>query len=116
MLGLGWNDVYAVSVGAQYLWSDAITLRGGYSFNTNPIPASQTFFNVASPLLIQHTVYMGASYDLTSCLQFSVSYLHAFQNDSTGPIVLPGIGPLPGASVTSTTAADAITAGVAVRF
>jgi long-chain fatty acid transport protein len=114
--GLGWNNVYAMSAGAQYLLSDAITLRCGYSFNTNPIPASQTFFNVASPLLIQHTVYMGASYNLTACLQFSVSYLHAFQNGSTGPIVLPGIGPLPGTSVTSTTAADALTAGIAVRF
>ena len=114
--GLGWNNVYTTSVGAQYCWTDAITLRSGYSFGTNPIPPSQTFFNAASPLLIQHTVYLGASYNLTSCVQFSVAYAHMFQNSSTGPVVLPGLGPIPGTSVTSTAAADSLIAGMAVRF
>ena len=108
--------MYTTSVGAQYCWTDAITLRSGYSFGTNPIPPSQTFFNAASPLLIQHTVYLGASYNLTSCVQFSVAYAHMFQNSSTGPVVLPGLGPIPGTSVTSTAAADSLLAGMAVRF
>ena len=62
--GLGWKDVFAVSAGTQYQISDAVSARLGYSFNTNPIGDSQTFYNVGSPLIIQHGAYFGTSYNV----------------------------------------------------
>src|SRR5262249_44479835 len=36
--GLGWKSVFAAAAGAQYLLTDALALRAGYSWNGNPIP------------------------------------------------------------------------------
>jgi long-chain fatty acid transport protein len=46
----------------------------------------------------------------------SLAYLHAFENSATGPWHAPGIGALPGTSVTNRISADALTAGLTVKF
>src|SRR5262249_47474725 len=43
--GLGWQNVFALGTGVQYQYSDALTLRAGYSFNLNPAGDSVTMFN-----------------------------------------------------------------------
>ncbi len=60
--GLGWRGVFAVATGMQYSLTERLTLRGGYLFNTNPIPAPVTLFNVQAPAITQHTLSVGASY------------------------------------------------------
>jgi len=114
--GLGWDSIFALSLGAQYKVTDALAVRGGYSYNTNPISNNNTFFNIGSPLTIQHTLYVGASYNLTACWKVSLAYTHAFENSSTGPIVSPTFGPLAGTSVTSQTAADAVSVGASFAY
>lgn len=114
--GLGWDSIFALAAGAQYLVTDALAVRGGYSYNTNPISSDKTFFNVGSPLLTQHTLYVGASYNLTASLKLSLAYIHAFENSSSGPIVSPAFGPLAGTSVTSQTAADAVSVGASFVY
>ena len=57
--GLGWRSVFAVATGAQYQLTDRVTLRGGYLFNTNPIPSTGTLFNVQAPGITQHTLSLG---------------------------------------------------------
>jgi long-chain fatty acid transport protein len=47
--GFGWKDVQVVKLGAAYQWSPALTLRAGYSHATQPVPQSQTFFNILAP-------------------------------------------------------------------
>jgi long-chain fatty acid transport protein len=74
------------------------------------------FFNVASPLIIQHIISTGFSYNLTQNLIFSAAYLHGFENETTGPIVLPGVGAVPGTSVASKISADALVAGFTLRY
>src|SRR5262249_19654483 len=59
--GLGWQNVFALAVGAQYLWTDAFSTRIGYTFNMNPIGPAMTTFNLGSPTIIQHTIAVGAS-------------------------------------------------------
>lgn len=113
--GLGFRDVFALSLGAQYKVSDELSVRVGYSYNQNPISDSQSSFDVASPTILEHTAYTGLSYAVSDALSLNVAYLHGFENSVGGPLVTP-MGSVPGSSVRNTTSADAVTIGATVRF
>jgi long-chain fatty acid transport protein len=85
--GLGWRGVFAVATGAQYALTDRLTLRGGYLFNTNPIPTAGTLFNVQLPGIIQHTLSFGASFKLTDDITLSSAWVHGFRNSIQGNVV-----------------------------
>jgi len=114
--GLGWSSIMSVHTGMQYRMTDCLYLRAGYQFNQNPIHDNDAFFNVPAPLIIQHIVSVGASYELTCNLSISMAYVHGFENDVTGPWQSPLIGPIPGTSVTNTVSADAAIFGATVRY
>jgi len=113
--GLGWQSIFVLALGAQYQITDPLFLRMGYTFNTNPISDANTTFNVASPLILQHTLYMGASYQVSKSFMVSVAYAHAFENSIQGPFLTP-LGPIPGASVQSSVWADTFILGATVKF
>ena len=113
--GLGWNSVLGVSAGIQRRLGERASVRLGYSFGENPVACAVSAFNVASPLIVQHVLYLGASYDVSDNWTFSVAYMHAFENRVSGPICT-GLGPIPGTSVTSIASADVINAGLTARF
>lgn len=92
--GLGWKSVFFVALGAQYEVTDRIRLRGGYSYSQNPISNQDAMFSVQAPAPYQHLTGLGASVDVTSNLEFTLTWVHAFENSVTGPIVTPG-GPMP---------------------
>lgn len=114
--GLGWENLFEVAVGARYCLTDRLAVMAGYTFNTNPIDDDKTFFNVASPTIAEHTVSAGASYQVTQSLSFSMAYVHAFENSISGPIILPGVGTVPGSAVKSELRGDAILFGAEVKF
>jgi long-chain fatty acid transport protein len=113
--GLGWNDVFALALGAQYEVSSCFYLRLGYTYNTDPIPNTRAAFNVASPLIIEHTIYAGLSYDFTESFRVSLAYAHAFDNSIQGPYITPR-GTIPGGSIQSTTSADTWLIGATIKF
>ena len=113
--GLGWDSIFAVSTGAQYQLTDAFSLRGGYSFNTNPISNDKTFVNVATPLDIQHGIYFGGSAKVTERFKVSLAYAHFFANTISGAWVSP-LGPIPGTNVTATSSADSVIASASFLF
>jgi long-chain fatty acid transport protein len=113
--GLGWESVVSVATGVQYALNPRTSLRAGYLFNENPIPDAAAFFNIASPPIFQHAVFLGASRRVTDCIGLSLSYLHAFENDIRGPYVTP-FGAVPGASVGIDNETDAVTMGLHVFF
>lgn len=113
--GLGWNDLFVIATGAQYAITDRLALRGGYSYNNNPESSDVAFFNIAAPTIIEHTLYAGASWSLTDQLLLSAAYVHGFQGEVSGPIVLPA-GPVPGTNVRSQTSADAAVVGLTYRY
>ncbi len=41
--GFGWNDATVIKTGIAYRPTDNLTLRVGYNYSTQPIPANQTF-------------------------------------------------------------------------
>lgn len=113
--GLGWNNIYAMSSGVQYKVTEATALRMGYSFSTNPISNDATFFNVASPLVIQHGIYVGTSYNFTKNFKVSLTYAHFFENSISGPIFSGPIA-VPGTNVTSSASADSVIVGATFLF
>ena len=113
--GLGFESVWAVALGAQLQLSDALTARLGYSWGENPIPDAQSFANVATPVIVEHTLSVGATWDVTDALSFSFAYSHGFENEIEGPFVLP-VGTIPNTLVRSTGSVDMFLFGATVRF
>jgi len=114
--GLGWDSIFSLAMGGQYQATDDLSLRLGYVWNQNPIPDANTFYNVISPNILMHTVSCGLSYRIVTNCDVSLAYLHAFENSISGPWALPVIGALAGTSVSSKVSADAIIAGLTVKF
>jgi long-chain fatty acid transport protein len=114
--GLGWQNVFALGTGAQYQWTDNLTTRIGYTFSLNPVGPAVASFNVGSPTIIQHSLAIGASYNVTKSFKLSITYAHDFQNSVTGPIIQPFVGAVPGSSVRSASTADSVYIGSTVMF
>jgi long-chain fatty acid transport protein len=114
--GLGWDSIFVLALGGQYKLTDSLSVRAGYTYNGNPIPDSQAFFNSASPTILQHTVSVGASYKVFDRLLLSAAYAHSFENSVQGPLVLPALGPVPDSSAQSKAQADFILLGATVLF
>lgn len=113
--GLGFRSVFAMSFGAQFQMTDALSVRLGYSYNDNPIPDSQSSANIASPVIIQHCLTVGASYHVTDAFSLSLAWVHGFQNEIEGPLVTP-FGTPPGSSARLTTSLDCLLLGATVQF
>lgn len=109
--GLNWNGIFAVATGAQYALSDRLTLRGGYLFNTNPINAPQTLFNIQAPAIIEHTLSLGMSLRLADHIVVSAAWVHGFRNDVTGPILQ-----VPGSSARLDAQLDSLVAGITIQY
>ncbi len=123
LTGLDWSSVFSVSTGVQYQLTDCVSLRVGYLFAQNPIRDSETFFNVLSPLIVQHLLAVGTSVNLTHNVLAHMYYVHGFENSVTGPFVsngAPGLPPantpIPSSSVTSSVAAYALGFGITVQY
>jgi long-chain fatty acid transport protein len=114
--GLGWQNVFALGTGIQYQWTDDFSTRIGYTFSLNPVGGALTTFNVGSPTIIQHTLALGASYNVTKTFKLSLAYAHDFQNAISGPLVEPFIGRVPNSSVRTSSTVDSVYLGATVSF
>jgi len=89
--GFGWNDATVIKTGIAYRPTDNLTLRVGYNYSTQPIPANQTFFNILAPAVVQHHASAGLTWNFQKNLELSAYYAHAFLNsvDGSGNIIGP---------------------------
>lgn len=60
--GFGWDNITVVKLGASYQINPAWTLRAGYSHSGQPVPSSQTFFNILAPGVVQNHYTVGATW------------------------------------------------------
>lgn len=109
--GLGWRSVFAVAVGGQYALTDRLTLRGGYLYNTQPIPDTATLFNVQLPGIVTNTLSLGSSLKLTEDITLTLAWVHGFREDIQG-----GLIQLPGATAKLDAQVDSIVTGLNVQF
>jgi long-chain fatty acid transport protein len=84
--GLGWDSVLAVAVGTRYQVNDRVAVSAGYVWNDNPIPSVATLFNVQAPAILQHTVSIGATMNVTEAMSLSLGYAYGFRNTLSGPV------------------------------
>lgn len=88
--GFGWRDVTTYKIGANYDVSRDLTLRAGYSHNTQPIPNDQTLFNIIAPGVIKEHLTFGGTWR-TGNSEVSVAYTHAFKNTVKGSGSIPAM-------------------------
>jgi long-chain fatty acid transport protein len=86
--GFGWRDITVYKVGANFDVNRDLTLRAGYSYNTQPIPSSQTLFNILAPGVVQQHLSLGGTWK-TGNGELSVAYTHAFKNTVEGNGSIP---------------------------
>jgi long-chain fatty acid transport protein len=114
--GFGWDSIFVVALGTQYQVSDRFLVRAGYSYNSNPIDDSDTFFNVAAPAIIQHHIAGGFTYKVRDNFMLDASFTYGFENSISGPLVNPSIGNVPGSSVESEMSTWSIVFGLRINF
>jgi long-chain fatty acid transport protein len=87
--GFGWQDITVVKFGVQYAASEAWTLRVGYSRSGQPIPPSQTFFNILAPAVIQDHVALGATWKSGGGGELSFAFTDAIRGSVNGSQSIP---------------------------
>ena len=110
---LGWRNVFAGAIGAQYQMNECLFLRFGYNFNQNPIQSEDVALNLFTPLIQDQNVSTGFSYRLASNVDINAAYVYLVRNHVTGP--LPAPFP-PGSTATHDLDAHSVVLGVTVRY
>lgn len=82
--GFGWEDTKVVKLGAEYSYSNALTLRAGYSKSNNPITSRDVTFNIIAPGVIKTHYTLGFTYILANQSEVTMAYMHAKENSVTG--------------------------------
>jgi long-chain fatty acid transport protein len=80
-----------IKLGASYALSDSVTLRAGVSKSQQPVPSSQTFFNILAPGVIETHLTAGVSWKLANRNEISVAWLHAFNYTVNGTGSIPPV-------------------------
>lgn len=82
--GFAWRNTMVYKLGASYAYSKDLTLRAGYSYNKQPIPETQTFFNILAPGVVENHLTLGATWILANKNELSLAYMHAFNKSVNG--------------------------------
>lgn len=82
--GFGWQEQFVFKFGIQHEYSNKVTLRAGYNYGKNPIPASETFFNIIAPGVVEHHLTLGATIKVNEKYEVTFAYTHAFENTAKG--------------------------------
>jgi len=90
--GFGWQDMTVYKVGVQWQKSAAWTWRAGYSFGDQPVPSSETLFNILAPGVIEQHASVGLTRALGDGQEVSLSVTRAFSKSVTGPNPLEAPG------------------------
>jgi long-chain fatty acid transport protein len=92
-----WKDVWAISLGAEYRATNALTFRGGYNFGDNPVPDAT--LNPLFPAITRQHATAGAGYTWAgNTVNFALE--RAFKASQTNLNTNQNINPFgPGATV-----------------
>jgi long-chain fatty acid transport protein len=93
--GFGWESINAYKFGVSHAYSSSFTIRAGYNHCDQPIPSSQTFFNVLAPGVVQDHLSLGGTWKLANKSEISVAYIHAFEKTVNGTSSGYGPGSIP---------------------
>jgi long-chain fatty acid transport protein len=92
-LPFDYNDGWYFSVGAEYMWNDQITLRGGVGWEISPLDVSNRTFRLPDDDRLW--LSLGGSYKANDRYSFDVGYsfLTTFDTQISPSVALGGSGP-----------------------
>jgi long-chain fatty acid transport protein len=114
--GLGWRSIVAIGAGVQRRLSEPLIARVGYVHNQSPVRNEDSFVNLASPLIYQHTLSAGFSLRVSPQSSVNLAYSYFFPEEIVGPIISPVVGPVPGSSVRNRLDVHVVSLGVSARY
>ncbi len=82
-LGFGWQDMTVLKLGAQYAYDDAMTFRGGFSWNSMAMEDTENMFNILAPAVPQMHLAGGMTYKFGGGHELGVALVHAFDHKTT---------------------------------
>ncbi|MGD0184861.1 MAG: outer membrane protein transport protein [Roseiarcus sp.] len=82
--GFGWHDVDVISLGVEWRTTKNLTLRAGYSYNTDPIQPADVLLNVLVPGVITNHISAGASYAVNKNYSIDFAAVYAPENSVSG--------------------------------
>ncbi len=118
--GFGWRDVDVIAVGMEWKYTPALTLRAGYSYNTQPVTSANVMLNILAPGVVTNHISGGFTYSCNrnSAIDFAVVY--APRTTVSGPEYLPtvigGPGVVPGSNIDIRLSELQVTLGYTYHF
>lgn len=99
--GFGWSDVDALSIAAAYKATADLTLRAGYSHNTNPVHGRDALLNILAPGVVTDRLSAGAGYKISanSSIEFAFGYVPRSNVTGNTPVLATPLGPMPSQTV-----------------
>jgi long-chain fatty acid transport protein len=87
--GFGWEDMTVFKLGVSWQFEKDLVLRAGYNHGENPIPTSETFFNILAPGVVEDHITFGATKTLANGAELTFMLMHAFENTVKGSGSIP---------------------------
>ncbi|HOE40356.1 MAG TPA: outer membrane protein transport protein [Rhodoferax sp.] len=87
--GFGWRDVNVLKLGVSHTLRPDLSLRGGLSFASQPVPSSETFFNVLAPGVITRHLTLGATWTTPGGGELSGFYAYGVGETVNGSGSIP---------------------------
>lgn len=87
--GFGWQDITVYKLGFSTEVNKDLTVRAGWNHGEQPIPATQTFFNLLAPGVMKDHLTLGATWTTAKNSELTVSYMHALNNKVEGTNSIP---------------------------
>lgn len=94
--GFGWEDIDVYKLAIAWRVNPGLMLRAGWNHGDQPIPASETLFNILAPATIEDHLTLGATWTLQNNAELTVAYMHALSNEVNGQNSIPAVAPFPG--------------------
>jgi long-chain fatty acid transport protein len=81
--GFGWEDMTIIKLGYQWLMGNN-TYRVGYSHGDQPIPQSETLFNILAPAVIEDHLTFGMTMPMGSDQELNLAAMYGLNNSVKG--------------------------------
>jgi len=87
--GFGWEDITVYKLGVDYQVNSNMVLRAGWNHGSQPIPTSETFFNLLAPGVVEDHLTLGGTWTLQNKSELSFMFMHAFKKTVNGNGSIP---------------------------
>ena len=76
-------------LGVSHQMSSDLVVRAGWNHGKQPIPNSQTFFNLLAPGVVEDHITVGATWKLDKNSELSGMFMYALSNEVKGSGSIP---------------------------